>query len=317
MGGALVSGDVLDRIDNTIEPKKTDRRDRVRGSFREGGRFAPIDLPDGTLCSIGGCTSPVQVKSRGWCERHYTRWKRHGDPTFTHRRRSQPSSAIRSATVEDPARFNRLVSMIAGAGSSHAQACAARVLVGFGKKVVVASNGCWHWAGSRPGEYGHVTVDGKRHQAHRWLWEQVHGPVEAHLVMDHQCHNRALVCNPAECLHRQCVNPDHLEPTTQRLNCLRGKTLQAAFAARTHCDYGHEFDAPNTQWRTSRGKGAGRVCGECRRLATPLGDPSRTPCAPDEIATMRELRKQGFSVRRIALTVHRSTSTVLRHCAVA
>ena len=30
------------------------------------------------ICSIEGCEKPV--KSRGWCDMHWTRWRRHGDP---------------------------------------------------------------------------------------------------------------------------------------------------------------------------------------------------------------------------------------------
>ena len=29
-------------------------------------------------CSIDGCARPV--KSRGWCQAHYFRWRRNGDP---------------------------------------------------------------------------------------------------------------------------------------------------------------------------------------------------------------------------------------------
>lgn len=28
-------------------------------------------------CAVVGCTKPI--KSRGWCNAHYTRWLRHGD----------------------------------------------------------------------------------------------------------------------------------------------------------------------------------------------------------------------------------------------
>ena len=30
-------------------------------------------------CNIPGCGQPV--RSRGWCNKHYTRWRKHGDPT--------------------------------------------------------------------------------------------------------------------------------------------------------------------------------------------------------------------------------------------
>jgi len=37
-------------------------------------------MPKAT-CSIDGCTSPALA--RGWCTKHYTRWRTHGDPEYT------------------------------------------------------------------------------------------------------------------------------------------------------------------------------------------------------------------------------------------
>ena len=33
-----------------------------------------------TQCSIGGCTNPRLT--RGLCNKHYQRWRRHGDPSI-------------------------------------------------------------------------------------------------------------------------------------------------------------------------------------------------------------------------------------------
>jgi hypothetical protein len=33
------------------------------------------------ICSIEGCGKPAAT--RGWCTKHYTRWRRHGDPLVT------------------------------------------------------------------------------------------------------------------------------------------------------------------------------------------------------------------------------------------
>lgn len=35
----------------------------------------------GMTCSLDGCSK--LVFSRGWCQMHYARWLRHGDPSFT------------------------------------------------------------------------------------------------------------------------------------------------------------------------------------------------------------------------------------------
>lgn len=44
------------------------------------------------LCNIEGCDKPSRV--RGWCETHYCRWKRHGDPLHTFRRRRGSSDPL-------------------------------------------------------------------------------------------------------------------------------------------------------------------------------------------------------------------------------
>lgn len=36
-------------------------------------------MADGT-CSIDGCDRAIRVKSRGWCNSHYSLWQRYGDP---------------------------------------------------------------------------------------------------------------------------------------------------------------------------------------------------------------------------------------------
>jgi hypothetical protein len=55
----------------------------------------------------------------------------------------------------------------------------------------------------------------------------------------------------------------HLEPVTQRENLLRGETIVATCAEKTHCDRGHEFDLLNTYWLPS----GARNCRMCRRDA--------------------------------------------------
>lgn len=69
---------------------------------------------------------------------------------------------------------------------------------------------CWQWTGATDRGYGKFYARYKTVRAHRWLYEQLVGPVAGDLMLDHLCRNRA------------CVNPDHLEPVPQRLNIIRG-----------------------------------------------------------------------------------------------
>jgi hypothetical protein len=90
-------------------------------------------------------------------------------------------------------------------------------------------------------------------RAHRVIYEYMFGPIADGLVTDHLCRNRA------------CVNPTHLEVVTQRVNLLRGRTLTAALAARSHCDRGHPFDAANTVMTLGRRGVRHRRCHLCKK----------------------------------------------------
>jgi hypothetical protein len=120
----------------------------------------------------------------------------------------------------------------------------------FWPRVDKRPDGCWIWTGSTDGHgYGQFRADGTMVKAYRWAYEDTHGPVPAGLELDHVCRVR------------RCVNPDHLEPVTHRENVLRGESITADQAKRTHCPKGHPYSGANLKIRPN-GK---RRCVTCHR----------------------------------------------------
>ena len=121
----------------------------------------------------------------------------------------------------------------------------------FFSKVLVLPSGCWKWTGKTSnGGYGLFFIAKPRKhnvQAHRWSYEYFRGAIPAGLDLDHLCRNR------------WCVNPEHTEPVTRRENLLRGETIPARHAAKTHCPAGHPYNDANTY----RYRGL-RYCRICR-----------------------------------------------------
>ena len=101
---------------------------------------------------------------------------------------------------------------------------------------------CQLWAGRlNPDGYGR---QGRQGIAHRIAYEQAHGPIPAGMQVDHLCHNADPDCPAnASCLHRRCVNPDHLEAVDASTNARRRSDRRRR---PTHCPKGHPYDRSNT-----------------------------------------------------------------------
>lgn len=160
----------------------------------------------------------------------------------------------------------------------------------FWSKVRQDPSGCWIWRGSRNSNgYGRFRVAGRKEYAHRVSYAALVGDLPpwtpTGLQCDHLCRNRA------------CVRPEHLELVAPRENLLRGDTLAASHAARTHCPLGHALEGENlVPSALRRGK---RECLTCDRAQ-----------ARAQAAAIRQARTEvGMSRREYVATYGWSAKT--------
>lgn len=105
-------------------------------------------------------------------------------------------------------------------------------------------SGCWIWTGYvDQNGYGSTYLGFRADNthrtafAHRVAYLAFRGPIPPELELDHRCRLRC------------CVNPDHLEPVTGKINQKRGVNTPAS---RTHCPRGHEYNFMSTGLRYCR-----------------------------------------------------------------
>ena len=117
----------------------------------------------------------------------------------------------------------------------------------FSKKYQVDPKlGCWIWDG-KPNQDGYgvygFTKSKTRQQdtwlAHRLSWELFKGKIPQGFVIDHLCSNKI------------CVNPNHLNPTTNYLNSGRQQSLRQVICANPKCE-------------NLRSRGRKGLCESCR-----------------------------------------------------
>lgn len=181
-------------------------------------------------CAVDGCARTATLK--GWCEKHYRRWRKHGDPTKT-----LSPTRVYGSTEE---RF-------------------------WAKVLPPNSEGCMLWNASLDrGGYGNFKAEGRQRGAHLFAYEFKIGPIPAGMQLDHVCHTASSDCpGGINCQHRRCVTPEHLEPVTQAENTRRSQPWNVN-KSKTHCKYGHEYTTENTGYTQGR-HGVQRRCRACGR----------------------------------------------------
>lgn len=115
---------------------------------------------------------------------------------------------------------------------------------------VRVEKGCWVWTGRLMHKgYGQFSPTSKKNvRAHKFSYETFISKVPHGLCLDHLCRNRS------------CVNPEHLEPVTNRENLRRSNIAPAEINSRkTHCPKGHAYLGDNLRVRPN----GSRDCRAC------------------------------------------------------
>lgn len=151
----------------------------------------------------------------------------------------------------------------------------------FMSNISIQENGCWYWTGTiRPDGYGLMPYGSILGMAHRVSFLLYNGflPDDPDMVIDHACHDpRKCKGSEKTCLHRRCVNPEHLESVTHKHNISRGRRRSRSWPmeaskksaeirnARPTCAKGHTWTEENTKWKRHKDGHLFRNCKQCGR----------------------------------------------------
>lgn len=219
------------------------------------------------ICAVNECEN--KAATRGWCYKHYARWRKYGDPETLLNRSPQPCSISGcrdqmmargwcSKHYQRWKRYGDPTTQVEIQGDDWTR---------FWSKVSGAdATGCWKWTDAVDKDgYGMFRLGRLSKRAHRVAWEFLRGEIPDHhatrepLVIDHLCRNPS------------CVNPWHLDPVTNAVNTRRGLSVREGT-----CGKGH----PRTAESTGVNSVGARFCRICERAAARRRGRGQPPAVP-------------------------------------
>ena len=153
-------------------------------------------------CDVEGCAR--ERRTRGWCQMHYKRWWKHGDPSHVptrekSTRRCEIDGCDKPHEAHGWCRLHYQRSLRLGSpGEAAPRHRPYRTLAALLAEAVETESGCLEWQRARYRfGYGEVKQRG-RWYAHRLAWTFANGPIPEGMLVLHRCDNPP------------CVNPEHL-----------------------------------------------------------------------------------------------------------
>ena len=166
------------------------------------------------ICSVEECER--SSVARGWCDPHYRRWLKHGDPVFVRFRPARPDECSVEGCADAPesrgwcsrhyARWRRHGSTELPPKPSLSERFWAKVdQNGPAPESRPELGSCWLWTAARfrpvrPGaeRWSYGAFGPERETAHRVAYELTFGAIPTGIFLAHLCDNSA------------CVRPEHL-----------------------------------------------------------------------------------------------------------
>jgi hypothetical protein len=190
----------------------------------------------GRICTVNDCVRPHVA--RGYCNYHY------GSIYL----REKFGNSYRTFDVESRKAYSRQYAATNAHNPVTAEHIDSKVLERFWSKVdkltLKESSGCWVWTGAKTANrprrknapatrgYGAITINKRPFYTHRLSFLIHNGYLTQGLVIDHLCGNTL------------CVNPSHLDETTNKHNLHKSPNFSAnnsnKYAQKSVCKYGHK-----------------------------------------------------------------------------
>ena len=194
-------------------------------------------------CKIDGCEG--RVKAWGWCEKHYDRWRNHGNPhtRLTGHAAGKVCSVdgcSESAYAREWCQHHYNRNYHSGEATDGIRRPRYKTPQESFAARTEWEGDCLVWQGSRGSNgYGQISVGkGKMHLVHRWVWEQEYGAIPARMQIDHTCHNPP------------CANIKHLRLATPKQQM---ENMLGAHKGSTSQFRGVHWDEPSGKWSANVG----------------------------------------------------------------